>query len=572
MIQELQDAGLQAADSGSSVVKTLPHNPTLPEGEPPPPIAEDYEVVEGGSLRESGGYRDFDTGAANKLKNSSTKSSIFGGAKKASGGGISGFFSGVGKSIGSLFGADEEDPLQMALPQDPLPPCLTVVDSDGNRCKSWDPSKRLVLPLSSASVMQECSGMESYLEQMNSNLECLSSDYDTYLNAVRAVAKASEQLTATVFCFAGVSPAAKLFFQLIAQASNQKVELEQSQAHLETAIGSFWTSDDAVHLRDGTLKKMLNDASTTYNVSLARALANTKPDKYESALEGSQGVKTAVAKLNVQRWDYVSTLEALTQQRELEMNQLFMRFVEAQTTVVESQYQQHQELKGVIDLARTSMNDKVQESQQFCGAGGAQQQYRTRLVLAIDRVQQGGNIPLPGVCDADLLVEGLVFMCPAVVRNQEKVRKQGKAKRPTWLPTWATLDLASGVFHFDAEWQGPVPGMDSTLRDAYALSASMPLNSCIINGFDASTPVGGLGASTGRMFLFEVQSLDEGFSEPTVYLFQALSPKDMNMWASGFERAGQANTCSASPRISLPSVEAMPRSQDVLLPVEEDKL
>ena len=370
MIQELQEAKDKALASGftgggGGLVKTLPQS--MPEGEPPPPIVggagdEDFVEVPPGTS----GYRDFDhkslaASSSNSSSRGRAKTSLWSklrsettseGSSKETGG----FLSGVAKSLGSFFGADDEEPEATAVPQDPLPACLTVVQTaDELRAKVWEARKtRLALPPSSSAVVQECTAVEAYLNQMNSNLECLSSDYEGYLAAVRKVAEASERLTTTVFCFAGVSPAAKLFFQLIAQSSNQKEQLEMSQAYIESAIRCFWTSADAVPLRDGSLKKMLNDASTTCNVALARALANPKPDKYEAALEGSQGAKTAVAKLNVQRWDYISTLEALAQQRELEMNQLFMRFVEAHTAIAETQYQQHQELAAVIGALRRS--------------------------------------------------------------------------------------------------------------------------------------------------------------------------------------------------------------------------
>ena len=89
----------------------------------------------------------------------------------------------------------------------------------------------------------------------------------------------------------------------------------------------------------------------------------------------------------------------------------------------------------------------------------------------------------------ETLVEGLVFMCPVVVKDVK-----GKSKRPAWLPTWASVDLQGGMFHFDAEWQGPIPGMDKTLRESYILSNAVQLANCNLAGLDSSTPVGGLGA------------------------------------------------------------------------------
>ena len=66
-------------------------------------------------------------------------------------------------------------------------------------------------------------------------------------------------------------------------------------------------------------------------------------------------------------------------------------------------------------------------------------------------------------------------MRPAVLaEKQEKLRKSGKApKKTAWLPTWASLGIQSGRFHFNSEWQGPVPGMDKVLKECYELEASL---------------------------------------------------------------------------------------------------
>ena len=61
---------------------------------------------------------------------------------------------------------------------------------------------------------------------------------------------------------------------------------------------------------------------------------------------------------------------------------------------------------------------------------------------------------------------------------------------------------------------------------------------CNVAGLDSSTPVSAKSAKSGRLFLFEVQAMAVGsFSEPVVYLFQALSKADMEMWASSFQKA-----------------------------------
>lgn len=566
LIQDLTEQAHVAAEAStatasSNMVKTLPQ--ALPEGEPPPPIddrAEDDDgVMVPRGIGGSGIERTRSVPAARTEKkkkkwwggDSSESDSGGGGAAKPS------FWSGVGKSIAGIFGAVEEEDGLTATPQDPLPAMVTVVDpankdSAGNsaRCPAWDPSKNLALPGASTTVAQECEAMEKYLNQMHDNLECLAKDYDNYIAAVGGAATAAEQLTTTMFNFAGVSSPAKIFFQLIAKAHvEQKTQLEQSQAHIETLIRSFWiSSDDAAHIKSGQLQKIARDASTTYNVALARALANPRPDKYEAALNGSQGAKVAVAKYNVARWDYVSALESLVTQRELEMHQLFNKFIDAQLATVahapwginpatavdaDAATVEIAQMDAKVEDARATAQEKARRVMAFCGSGGALQQYRTRLGLAVERVTKSSSMSLPGVQITPTLAEGLVFMCPAVrADKEEKLRKSGKApKRSAWIPTWCSLGLQGGVFRFDAEWQGPIPGMDKLLKECYELQASMQLAHCNLAGLDASTPVGGMSASTGRLFLFEVQSMSvDGFSEPKVYVFQALSPTDMSAW------------------------------------------
>ena len=228
---------------------------------------------------------------------------------------------------------------------------------------------------------------------------------------------------------------------------------------LESTLKCFWTSEEAVSLREGTMQKILTGASTDFNVALARALANTRPDKYEASLEGSQGAKTAAAKHNVQRWNYIAALERLTQERELEANQLFTRFLDAQSEIAQLHTERHASLVPEIEAAQEEIKAKSSLTRRF---SKAQSQYGTRLALAIDRVQiSGASVALPGVHATDNNAEGLLFMCPVVLSDGAVGKAGGRGgKGPPWLPTWASVDFSSGVFRFDAEWQGPVPGMD----------------------------------------------------------------------------------------------------------------
>jgi hypothetical protein len=278
------------------------------------------------------------------------------------------------------------------------------------------------LPPSNAEIEAECATMQEYLDRMHSNLECLSTSYETYLDAVRELDRAAEGLGPAVFAFAGVSPPAKLFFRIIAQTTaSQKEQLEMAQAVLESTLKSFWTSEEALTMKNGTLKGMVTRASTEYNVAMAHALANTRPDKYESSLAGASGAKCAAAKHNVQRWNYIASLERLTQERELETNRLFTRFLDAQCEIADLNKTQHETLVPQIEAAQEEIKASTSLMKRF---SKAQQQYETRLALKIDRVQLNGAAEqLPGLAFTDSTAEGLVFMRPNVL-NEGTVKKK----------------------------------------------------------------------------------------------------------------------------------------------------
>ena len=37
--------------------------------------------------------------------------------------------------------------------------------------------------------------------------------------------------------------------------------------------------------------------------------------------------------------------------------------------------------------------------------------------------------------------------------------KVPKGKKDVWLPVWGWVEADWGTFNFNAEWQGPIPGM-----------------------------------------------------------------------------------------------------------------
>lgn len=442
VIESLQLA-MQAKDEKAgaqrNVVKTLESNTAaagmrgslgaVPAQDAPPiavaipgggggPAEPEPESV-GGGRRSAGGYKDFDSVT-----------------KKESGKKSGGWFSrssaaadtvpttSWAQTLGSVTGkikaavgmAEDEEEEQKPQPMPPLPYSLTCVrmEKDG----TTQPVKRytgaetkMQLPPSNAEVEAECGTMVEYLDRMHSNLECLSTSYEVYLDAVRAVDTAVEGLGPAVFAFAGVSPPAKLFFRIIAQSTaSHKEQLEMAQAVLESTLKSFWTSEEALTMKNGALKSMMTRASTEYNVAMAHALANTRPDKYESSLEGPGGAKCAAAKHNVQRWNYIASLERLAQERELETNRLFTRFLDAQCEIAEVNKAQHEMLLPEIEKAQEEIKASSSLMKRF---SKAQQQYETRLALKIDRVQLNGAAEqLPGVTFTGSTAEGLVFMRP----------------------------------------------------------------------------------------------------------------------------------------------------------------
>jgi len=403
--------------------------------------------------------------------------------------------------------------------------------------------------------------MLEYLDRMHSNLQCLSSSYEAYLEAVRQLDQAAEGLAEPLWAFAGVHPPAKVLFTIIAQTTSaQKEQLEMAQGVLESTVQSFWTSTDAQEVREGTLKNMVTGASNEYNVAMAKALANTRPDKYEAALQGANGAKCAAAKHNVSRWNYISTLERLAHERELETNRLFSRFLDAQCEIADLNRTQHERMVPEIQKAQEQIKHDTTMMKRM---SKAQQQYQLRLSLKIDRTQLDSEAEqLPGVEFTAHTAEGLVFMKPNVLSSGAK-----KMKVP-WLPAWMSINFSSGDLHYNARWQGPVAGMDQALHKDLDLEGHIHVRSSTVNGLDADNPNR---TSLRRLFLFEVEQMAEpdggGVSvAPVVRLFQALSPADMDQWKQAFEQAMQGEVASPStggdPSISGP-IHLQPRALDM---------
>ena len=125
-----------------------------------------------------------------------------------------------------------------------------------------------------------------------------------------------------------------------------------------------------------------------------------------------------------------------------------------------------------------------------------QEQYRTRLGLHAADVRAGGVVWSANT----RRVEGMLFTLPAKKPGSSAKRNA----REVWLPVWGWVETDWQTFNFNAEWQGPIPGMSKTEREQVILNAQMDLDKCTARGLDGDglPPMG----KNGRIFTFEVRS------------------------------------------------------------------
>jgi hypothetical protein len=454
VIEDLQLA-MQAKDekqgAQSNIIKTLESNAAVasmrsslgavPAQEPPPvshggdrgpetPRIELPGGTETASAMRTGEFRDFDT-VTKKEKKSSGWLGGWMSASKVEGSGeqsrtLKDIVRDTAATAKGYFGMGEEEEEELRpQPMMPLPHSVTCVVTENGvtqPAKRFDGAKtKMHLPPYNTEIETECTTMLEYLDRMHSNLQCLASSYETYLEAVRQLDQAAEGLAEPLWAFAGVHPPAKVLFTIIAQTTSaQKEQLEMAQAVLESTVQSFWTSTDAQEVKEGTLKNMVTGASNDYNVAMAKALANTRPEKYEIALQGANGAKCAAAKHNVSRWNYISTLERLAHERELETNRLFSRFLDAQCEIADLNRMQHEKMVPEIKKAQEQIKHDTNMMKRM---SKAQQQYQLRLSLKIDRTQLDSEAEqLPGVEFTTHTAEGLVFMKPNVLSGAKKMK------------------------------------------------------------------------------------------------------------------------------------------------------
>ena len=64
---------------------------------------------------------------------------------------------------------------------------------------------------------------------------------------------------------------------------------------------------------------------------------------------------------------------------------------------------------------------------------------------------------MSNACSCDNIVDtssqGMLFMLPVAKGKSTKGRKD------VWLPVWGWVEADWGTFNYNAEWQGPIPGM-----------------------------------------------------------------------------------------------------------------
>ena len=62
-------------------------------------------------------------------------------------------------------------------------------------------------------------------------------------------------------------------------------------------------------------------------------------------------------------------------------------------------------------------------------------------------------------------IQGMLFMLP-VTKG-----KVAKGKKDVWLPVWGWVEADWGTFNFNAEWQGPIPGMKAYVQSSCVVAA-----------------------------------------------------------------------------------------------------
>jgi len=56
----------------------------------------------------------------------------------------------------------------------------------------------------------------------------------------------------------------------------------------------------------------------------------------------------------------------------------------------------------------------------------------------------------------------MLFMLPTSTKGGKRKQKE------VWLPVWGWVEADWGTFNFNAEWQGPIPGMTKCAPESSA--------------------------------------------------------------------------------------------------------
>jgi len=296
-------------------------------------------------------------------------------------------------------------------------------------------------------------------------------------------------------------------------------------------------------LYDGSLNKMLQSSSTSYCVAVARALATGSKEKYIREFDKSRKELGFYA---AKRWDYVVACENVGTRCELEVNDIFTAMLGAQNGVAETYTKLLDEMK---ENRAAAEEETLRKTATFQKAQNEQEQFRTRLGL------RAGDTPPPCVewAAKTKRAEGLLFMLP-VAKG-----KSAKGRKDVWLPVWGWVEADWGTFNYNAEWQGPIPGMKASDRDVYMLKGQLDLDKCVPKGLEGDgLPATGKGA---RLFTFELQYTHAGST--SVHKFQALSANDIARWKTAIT-GNASDIANVAPAGSEPEPQIDDEDEDKL--------
>ena len=303
---------------------------------------------------------------------SSQASSSAGSVQQSPKSGAAGLFERGMKAMGLEVEADERVTVKM----EPRGGRLTMKKPDGTAGDSWDEDTTMSVPPGNTHTMDECKRMYRWLENLEHNLQILDRRYRDYCDAAENASLRATELAECAECFASsrcaatpdpfapdlvsdrptderrarvCSDAAKQYKELLERSVEaQESVFSESRDKLEDIIGQFWQREDSLPLYEGTLNKMLGSSSTSYCVAVARALATANKETYTREFDKSRKELGFYA---AKRWDYVVACENVGARCELDLDDLFLSMLEAQTGVTQTQQKQYTEMSSAVETA-----------------------------------------------------------------------------------------------------------------------------------------------------------------------------------------------------------------------------